>query len=582
MKLNEKSSDTMRKIFINGVIYSIDDKKRVYEAMAVKNGIIAALGSNEEIINYFKDEKEIIDLKFRTVLPGFIDAHCSMSEKNIIRKDELSLFNAECPKDYLLLIQSYVDLHKEQEMIYGIGWRNSAFEIEEDGVDKYTEVFKGPSKKWLDKINTNKPIVLKSYDGHSLWLNDKAFEYFNITKETKSPFGGKIELDEQGELWGTLKENAMSLVKLKNFKYKDKEYIDNFIRYQSTLHSHGITTISLVDTKEIKMPLEIYRRLEIMKKLKLRIVYGITIMPKTLCKRSVYEQIHELKRNRIIYNTELFYVAFTNFFADGIIEDMTAFLFKPYELINEKVGENNGLFLWDIDEFKEGIKMSNRLDFNVCINAVGDLACKLAIDGFEYSSVNNINKNFRNSLIHIGLITKYYMRKMNLLKINAIIQPFWFYKHITLNKTEVQAIGKERACRQYPVKSLVDAGLVVAVSSDEETIMETNPLNSIECTTLRNLYDFIPSGYPEIINMDDAHYRLNPSERISVMEAIEMNTINAAYVLGKEKEIGSLEIGKKADFIVLDKDIFKINSLDIPSINIERTYFNGELVYLNE
>ena len=82
--------------------------------------------------------------------------------------------------------------------------------------------------------------------------------------------------------------------------------------------------------------------------------------------------------------------------------------------------------------------------------------------------------------------------------------------------------------------------------------------------------------------MTDARYRLNPSERVSVMEAVKMVTINAAYVLGKEKEVGSLEIGKKADFIVLDRDIFNINPLDISNINIERTYFNGELVYLNE
>lgn len=582
MGLNKKSSNYADKIFINGIIYSIDDKDRVYEAMAITNGRIVGLGSNEDIGSLFEDWKEVVDLKFKIVLPGFIDANCQLSERMMERKDGFNLFNANNRNEYLQLIQSYIDSHPEEDIIYGAGWKNSNFEGEEEDLDKYTEVFKGPNKKWLDKIKTDKPIVLKSYDGHSLWLNSRAFEYFNITKDTDVPAGGKIEINEQGELWGTLKENAINLVDIDKIKsYKDKEYIGGFIRYQSMLHSKGITAVGLIGN-EVKMPFELYRRLEIMRKLKLRIVYGAIIMPSKICKKSINEQLHQLKRNRIMYNTELFDVSITKFFADGMIENMTAYLFKSYELINKRFIETNGSFLWDINEFKEGIKMANRLEFNVCIHAVGDYACKLAIDGIEYSYRNNINKKYINSLVHVDLITKYYIMKMKNLKINAIIQPFWFYKNINLSKNEVLAIGKERASRQYPLKSLIDAGVVTAVSSEEETITETTPLNAIECATLRNLYDFIPSGYPEVVNMSDTRYRLNPSERISVIEAVKMVTINAARVVGNEKNIGSLEINKKADFIVLDKDVFNIRPLDISNINIERTYFNGELVYLNE
>ncbi len=583
MKLDEKSYNNADKIFINGIIYSIDDKNRYYEAMAIKNGRIMALGSNEEVRSRFKEVKEIVDLKFRAVLPGFIDTDCHLSERIIARKDGLNLFNANSRNEYLKLIQSYADSHPEEDIIYGIGWKNSVFEGEEESLDEYTEVFKGPNKKWLDKTKIEKPIVLRSYDGHSLWLNSKGFEYFNITKDTDIADGGKIEVSETGELWGTLKESAINLVNINKIKtYKDKEYIAGFLRYQNILHSKGVTTVGLIEKHEVNMPLELYRRLEIMRKLKLRIVYGETIVPGKICKRSIYEQLHQIKRNRIIYNTELFDVSIAKFFADGIIENMTAYLFKPYELINERFTETNGLFLWDTSEFKEGIKMANRLEFNVCIHAVGDFACKLAIDGIEYSFQNNMDKKYINSLVHADLITKYYIRKMKILKINAIIQPFWFYKNINLSKNEVLVIGKQRAYRQYPLKSLIDAGVVTAVSSEEDTLTETAPLNAIECATLRNLYDFLPSGYPEVVNMNDTRYRLNPSERISVIEAVKMVTINAAYVLGKEKEIGSLEIGKKADFVVLDKDIFNIRPLDISNINIERTYFNGELVYLSE
>ncbi|MFT8352230.1 amidohydrolase [Clostridium saccharoperbutylacetonicum] len=583
MKLNEKSSSDIVKVFINGVIYSIDEKSSIYEAMAIKEGKIVALGTNDEISNYFIDKKEIIDLKSRTVLPGFIDAHCNMSERDIMKKGDLSLFQCNNITEYLIYIQNYIDTHPEEKVIYGIGWKNSIFEKNGEELNCYSEVFKGPNKKWLDKIETDKPIVLKSCDGHSLWLSSKAFEYFKITPNTNVPSGGRIELDEQNQLWGTLKENAACLVNIDWIdKYEEKDYIDNFIKYQKFQHSQGVTTIGLIDTKEVKMPLELYGKLENMKELKLRIVYGVTILSKKLCKRSVNEQLHELKRNRIIYSTELFLVSVAKFFSDGIVENMTAFLFKPYTLLDDKCNERQGLFLWDINELKEGIKMANRLEFNVCIHTKGDLACKFAIDGIEYSIINNQNKTFRNSLIHVDLITQYYIRKMKVLKINAIIEPCWFYRSMSLSKNEVLAIGKERAYRQYPVKSLVDLGVITAATSDDNTSVKINPLEAIECATVRNLYDFLPSGYPEIINMNDVKYRLNPRERISIDEAIKMFTINAAYVLGKEKEIGSLEIGKKADFIVLDKDIVWINPLDIGNINIDRTYFNGELVYLNE
>jgi len=585
LNLNKKSSNYRDKIFVNGVIYSIDDNSTVYESMAINDGRIVDLGSNEEVSRYFTDKTEIIDLKYKIVLPGFIDAHCHIPEKIMIKKDGLSLFDANSPRQYLKLIQSYIDSHPEEQIIYGVGWKNYDFEGTENDLNRYVEVFKGPNKKWLENIKTDKPIVLKNCDSHALWLNAKAFEHFKITKSTKAPVGGKIELDEQGELWGTLKENATRLVNIgiDNVKrYKDEEYLNGFVKYQNILHSYGITAISLINEEKLEMPLELYRRLETMNKLKLNVIYGITIMPYDVCKKTIYEQIHQLKRNRIIYKTDLFDITTAKFFADGIIDMKTAYLFKPYENIEEKYKKDNGIFMWDMLELKDGIEVANRLEFNVCIHAVGDFACKLAIDGIEYSFHNNIKHNYRNSLIHLGLITKYYIRKMKLLNINAIIQPFWFYKNVSVSKNEVLAVGEERAHREYPVKSIINEGIVTAGSSYHEVQEDPNPLNAIECAIIRNLYDFIPSKYPDRVDMNDARYRLNPSERISVLEAIKIFTINAAYVLGKDKEIGSLEIGKKADFIVLDKNIFITEPLDIHDINVVQTYFNGELVYLNE
>lgn len=581
MELNKRSSINADKLFVNGNIYSIDDKNRIYQAMAVKDGNIIALGSNEEINSYSNEKTEIIDLKYKIVLPGFIYAHINMPERMMVKKDGLSLFEANNPWQYLKLIQSYVDSHAEEEIIYGLGWKSSNFEGWGNNSNRYAELFKGPHKSWLEKIKTEKPIVLKSSDNQTLWLNDKAFEYFKITKDIKVPIGGIIELDEEGELWGTVKGNAIKLINIDKLKkYNDKEYLNRFIKYQNILHSYGVTSISLIEEDKSGMPLELYRRLEITNKLKLKVIYGITIMPYEVCRQTISEQIHQLKRNKIIYETNLFHISMIKFYADGILEMGTAYLFKPYE--NEKkVNTENGLFMWEIPELKEAIEMANRLEFNVIIHAAGDFACKLAIDGLEYSINNNVKNSCRNSLMGLDLITKYYIKMMNLLNINAIIEPYWFYKNNSFGENELSAIGQERVQREHPVKSLISEGVVTAGGLEQE-ISEVSPLNAIECAVIRNLYDFLPSGYPEIINFNDIRYRLNPSERISILEAIKMFTINAAYILGKDKEIGSLEIGKKADFIVLDKNIFETEPLDIHEISVIQTYFNGDLVYFNE
>jgi predicted amidohydrolase YtcJ len=583
MEHNKKSLVTADKLFINGIIYSIDNGNRIYKGMAVKNGKIIALGTNEEINNYSNEKTEKVDLKNRVVLPGFILAQSSIPERMMIRKEELSLFEENNPLQYLKLIQSYVDSHPYEEIIYGSGWKSSSFENIRNNDNRYLEVFKGPNKNWLENIDTEKPIVLKSCDNSTVWMNKKAFDYFKITKDTKVPIGGIIELDEKGELWGTLKENGMSLINInKEKKYRNKDCLNAFLKYQSTLHSYGVTAINLLEEKRIaEMSLELYEELQTANKLKLQVVYGITIMPYEVCRQTICEQIHQLKRNKIIFETDLFNISLAKFYADGTIGMKTAYLFKNYEN-NEATDVTNGIFMWDIPEFKDAIELANRLEFNVIIHAAGDFACKLAINAFEQSINNNMKNKCRNSIIGLDLITRYYMKMMKLFNINAIIKPFWFYYKNGLEDNEVLALGEERLQREYPVKSLISNGIITAGGLENEITEVLSPLKAIECAVIRNLYEFIKSGYSEKINFNDIRYRLNPRERISILEAIKMFTINAAFVLGKEDEIGSLEIGKKADFIVLDKNIFETEPLNIHQINIIQTYFNGELVYFNE
>ena len=550
----------------------MDLNNSLHEAMGVSKGKIVFIGTKIEAMQIIDEKTEVIDLGYKVIIPGFINAYIKFSEKIMMTDEDLDLYDLTSLKEYIDAIRKYVYKNSEKKIIYGSGWNINKF-------SNINNPYKGPNKELLNNICSSKPIVLKDITGPSLWLNDKAFEYFGIDKATIAPIGGIIELDESGELWGTLKGNAVYLVNIKDIiGYNPIDYLNGFIKIQEKLHSYGITTIGLVRNDLLDISLNLYKLLDERNILKLRIYYGIYILPCESKYKTIYEQVHELKRLRIIYKNKHFDITRACFQADGPIVMHRAFLFKSYKDNEKKDYEYLGRLMWNLLEFKEAIKMANRLDFDVSIEAQGDNACKVAIDGIEYSQKNN-NYKYRNSIVKLDLITKYYIRRMRLLEINAIMDVFWYYQSSEDTKREVEAIGEERVQRLYPYRSLIKNGVVTGASPEYYKADHMEPIQGIWCAATRNLYNFNDNDYIEEDLIIEPKYRLNPNEQVNVIDAIKSFTIDSAYVLGKEKEIGSLEVGKNADFIVLDENIFEVNLLEIDNIKVLKTYFEGELVY---
>lgn len=573
MYLNNNNFNNMDKVIINAIIYTIDIRNHMYEAMGIKNGMIALLGTNEEVLNFAGPNTEIIDLYGRSVLPGFIDPYSSIAEELLLEGRGIMLNKADNVYDYISLLEKYIHDNDGQYIIWGIGW-------------KYENEYKH-NGCWINRIEIDKPIVLIEDSNEALLLNKEAMKYFNITRKSISPIGGIIEIriDDYGEDYALLKGNAVRLININKFSnHTDAEYGNAIIKYENMINSYGITTVS-IGNRNLGggIPLYVYKNLNQRNMLTARINYRTTILPSEICRKTVYEQVHEIKRNRILYKSELLDVSIGEIDVDGRIELGLAHLFKPYKCdLLECSEEYRGKIMWHMIEFIEAIKMANRLDINLIINARGDYACKIAMDGIEYSARNNESHNYRNTINHLDLITQYYIRRMKLLNANALIQPFWFYRKDTSNYYSVCGIGEERAHRLFPFKSIINAGIVTGSSSDYYVKEEPNPLKAIGCAVCRNLYEFNTLGYPAKIDMTDSRYMLNPAEKVSILEAIKSFTVNSAYILGMEKEIGSLEIGKKADFIVLDNDIYKVHPLDIGNIRVNRTYLNGNMVYISE
>ena len=572
MYLNNKNIVTIEKMFINGSINTIDKKNSVYEAMGINQGKIVFLGSNSEALNLSDRNTEIIDLNQKTIIPGFIDAYIKIPEQLFMKRDDLNLSKCSNLDEYMAAIREYIEIHTDKDVVYGYGWDSN--KIISLGINY---------KETLNDICYNKAIILRDRTGHMLWLNDKAFERYKIAKHIDNPIGGIIEIDEKGNFSGILKDNATILIDMKELRnYSNKEYLEGLIRFQKKLHSHGVTSAGLVGENYIHIPFDVYRLAEMKNILKLRINYGIKILPYEIKHKTIYEQLHELKRHKIIYKSRYFDITRACFEGDGLIEMNSSFLFKPYRNGYKANSDYIGRFKWEMLEFKEAVKMANRLDFDTVIECTGDNACKAAIDGIEYSQRNNNYNKCRNSIVNLDLITKYYIRRMKLLNINAIIHPFWYYQDKNIVEKQYKLIGEDRIQRLYPYKALIDNDIVTASSSDYYVDDISNPLKGIWCAATRNLYDFKKCRDDNENIMLHPEYRLNPDEKVSILEAVRSFTIDAAYVLGKENEIGSLEYGKNADFIVLDENIFDCNLNKVPNINVCSTYFAGELVYTSE
>ncbi|MCL2663707.1 MAG: amidohydrolase family protein, partial [Oscillospiraceae bacterium] len=275
---------------------------------------------------------------------------------------------------------------------------------------------------------------------------------------------------------------------------------------------------------------------------------------------------------------ELLKVSSIKFFADGVVEGMTAYLSEPYD---DAAGLEPGFrsdFNWDVEELKDITARTVAEGFQLYIHTIGDAATSEMMNILEYIKAQNPNTDHRTVFAHLQLVSDNDKARMGRMGVIGNTQPFW---HIRapgwFDEVELILLGEKRAMTMYPVRSLIDAGVTVTFSGDHPVTANNNPFWAIEAAVTRNLYtgEF---GVPDITDIDDPTWLLNPAERVSVKQAIEAYTINGAYQLFRENEIGSITIGKRADFIVVDLDILNINPLDISETQVNMTFFNGKRV----
>ena len=511
-------------IVTNANIYTVDDSFNKAEAFAVKDGKFIAVGTSTDIMNSYQSDN-IVDANGQAVTPGLIDAHCDFLNLGM----GLNQVDLMGTKSYDEVVQRVVDFQKEKntDYIMGRGWDQNDWE------DKAF-----PNKTKLDELFPNTPIALTRVDGHAILANQAALNLGRVTAESKIG-GGEVVL-ENGKLTGVLIDNAESLVMDYWPVSTKEEAIKALMDAQDKCFDLGLTTVN-----DAGLSIEAINLIDSLQQtgdLKMRVYAMASATSKNL----------DYFIDKGIIKTDYLNVRSFKFYADGALGSRGAMLRDPY---SDKPG-HFGLLVNDIKTLKETAQRIANSEYQMNTHAIGDSANHAVLD--TYKEVLNGKPNRRWKIEHAQIVSQEDFPKFN--DIIPSVQP----THATSDMYWAEdRVGAERIKGAYAFKDLLKQYGKVALGTDFP-VERVNPMLTYYAAVARQDLEEYPEGG---FQMENA---LNREEALRGM------TIWAAYSNFEEDEKGSIEVGKFADFIILDKDIMSVEAKDIPNTNVVVTYVGGE------
>jgi len=508
---------------INGKIFTVSEKNPEVQAVAVKDGKILALGTDEEIKKHIGPSTQVLDVEGKLVVPGFIDAHCHLSYGG----STLSMLDLREAVSIKFIQEKIAARIKElPEGATVVGYASYP----------NTGLFKGlgwPTKEILDEVSPENPVLIRRMGGHAIWVNSVALERSGITRDTESPSGGEIVKDpETGEPTGILKEAASSLLKVR-IPWNPRENVENALEHAAMLGVTGVQTdaglsfVELLDQlkKEGKLTLRVY----------------------------AWIPVHELDRHiengiKRGQGDEMVRVGLVKIYIDGTIGVRSALMFESF---TEEPG-NTGLAQYEEEEFYALVEKAHANGYQVGVHAIGDKGVHWVLNAIEKAQKRHGRKGLRHRVEHCTVITFEDAERLGGLGVIASMQP-----NITGSELyRRMRLGVERARRVDMWRTLLNNGAVLAWGTD----WPVSSLNPME-----NLYQLVTRYYKE--------------ERLTMAEAIKYYTYGSAYASFEEDIKGTLEKGKLADMVVLSRDLFSIPPREILKTEVLYTILGGKIVY---
>jgi predicted amidohydrolase YtcJ len=510
------------------------------------NKIVAVSQEKKNIQEWIDDHTIVLNYDNKLVMPGFVDAHMHLFTGGIVNSKYMltELFEARSEDDCAKMVARFAAANPDLKKISGMGWFPG---IWDDPLQK-------PTRKSLDLIVPDRPVYLLSADCHTFWLNTKALEECGINKDTTVSFG-EIGKDKHGELDGLLYEiEACAAPNEKAFTLPKELMADLQAQFYMQLISYGITSTTNMSVSPVientLTGIEVAAEMEAKGELPIRIHFYPSL--------GLDGDMTVAKELRAKYYSDRLRFSGLKQFVDGVTSTYTAFLLEPYSDNSGVRGRSN----YPYEIYEKGVVAANKEGIGVRLHAIGDGAVRMALDAFDASLEANGAHRCVNTIEHIEVIHPDDIGRFSKLNVVASMQPM----HLIMDQNEqIVRIGTNRGKYAWPHHTILESGAKLAFGTDYP-VADINPFPNIFAAVERM------DEYGTVVG-------INPEEKVTLTQALKAYTNGSASAIGRDSELGTLEEGKLADIIVLDRNLFQCGTKQIADTTVETTIMDGEIVF---
>ena len=538
----------MDTILINGKV--LKDDGTFVEAIAIKDGYISALGNNEEITELKCSDTKVIDVDGKLVIPGLNDSHIHLYNLGAFLS-ALNLYGVTSIEEIISKSKGYIasNSFKENQTIIGRGWNQ----------DYFTDAKRLLNRHDLDRITTECPLYFKRACGHVTVCNTKALEVAGVTSDTSQVAGGVFEIGSDGKPNGIFNENAQSLLQCL-LPEVSLEMVKDYLRlaFRHAI-SNGLTSVQTNDftygSPECTYILEAYKELLESNEVPLRIYLQCCFDEPRSFKEFIDTGYYTG------YGNDRFKIGPLKLFVDGSLGARTSLMRNEYN--DDRT--TKGVACMKQEQLNELVEIADNNKFQVIVHAIGDEGINQALNSYERIYNPHTNNQLRHGINHCQITDIELLKRFKSSNSIAYVQPIFL--HYDLHIVE-DRVGKELASTSYAFKTMHDLGIHVAYGTDAP-VEDLNPFECMYCAVTRK--DL--SGYP-----NNGFYT---DECVTINEAINAYTIGSAYSSFEENIKGTLEVGKLADIVVVDRDLYAVDSGEIKDAKAIMTIVGGKIVFNN-
>jgi predicted amidohydrolase YtcJ len=499
--------------------------------MVMEDGVITALGREADMQTFIQSGIPLLNAKGSTVLPGFNDTHIHIWKVGNLKTFMIDVRPVKSLEEMLSVLSDFHQGHPEAQWITARGFNETS----------WPEAVM-PTKKDLDKITRNKPIYVIHTSAHKAVANSKALELASVNAKTKIPQGGEMQLGNDGQPCGIFSETAMGLISTHIPGYTKEELKTMVHSARDEMYSYGLT--SATDPAVDPLLMEAYHEMNRDQDLGFRLNAIPILLP------DGSEHPYPVPD---FFSSPFLNINTVKFFSDGGLSSQTAALKRPYN--NSK---DHGILRLKKSEYLALCRSSMNKGLGIATHAIGDAAIDLVID--VYKALSKAGSGILNRIEHLGLPSEKNLDDMANYNMATSMQAIFI---LELGRNFIKYLDKDYLDNCYPIKSVIQKGILMALSSDAPVVMNFDPLKGMESAINRS---------------DQDGNIIAPQEAITISEALKAYTIDAARI-SRAEDVGSLEPGRLADLVMLDGDPLTTVPEQLTEIKVLKTFVGGSLVW---